>query len=252
MASQPTGWTYQRGASVRRSGVTSPFSETSSGTFGVDGRAFRGSMWGSGYGEVMEAVDSLSPPGSRIEGLEPMHVKAEAARRRGLTVIEDYLHRSHDKVQVVSFIDVFSHIPDFRSFLEDVKAVLKPGGEIFMETGNLSDLTDRQEFPDELGVPDHLVFAGEAHLRGFLREAGFEVVRLERRRIDGCIHTAKGVVKRILGRPGQLRLPYTSEYRQLLVRARLEENQRPRAIILLWHRQCPHVREARPRGNSGN
>lgn len=90
-----------------------------------------------------------------------------------------------------------------------------------METGNLADLHCREEFPGELGVPDHLVFAGESHLHGFLREAGFEIIRLERVRIDGVVHVAKSVVKKLLGRPEHLRFPYTSGYRQLLVRARL-------------------------------
>jgi SAM-dependent methyltransferase len=175
---------------------------------------------GSGYGEVLEAVSALAPAGSRIEGLEPMHPKAEAARSRGLTVVEGYLHTSHPRVQFISFVDVFSHIPDFRAFLEDVRAVLEPGGEIFLQTGNLADLKRREEFPGELGVPDHLVFAGETHLRGFLREAGFDVIRLDCARVDTIPYFAKSVAKKLLGRPEHLRLPYTSRYRELMVRAR--------------------------------
>ena len=49
-----------------------------------------------------------------------------------------------------------------------------------METGNLADLDRREDFPGELGLPDHLTFAGEAHLLGFLERAGFELVRIER------------------------------------------------------------------------
>jgi 2-polyprenyl-3-methyl-5-hydroxy-6-metoxy-1,4-benzoquinol methylase len=176
---------------------------------------------GAGYGELLEAVSRLAPAGSRIEGLEPMRPKATAARARGLLVTEDYLRPTHAQVQFVSFVDVFSHLPDFRAFLADVRSVLLPGGEIFMETGNLADAEDRNEFADELGVPDHLVFAGERHLRGYLAEAGFEVVRVERHRVDGMVNTAKCMVKAMIGRPTQLRIPYTSRYRQLLIRARL-------------------------------
>lgn len=175
---------------------------------------------GAGYGELLEAVSKLAPPGSRLEGLEPMRPKALAARQRGLTVIEDYLRPTHPKVQVISFVDVFSHVPDFRAFLADVRAVLEPGGEIFMETGNLADMEDRRQFPDELGVPDHLVFAGEEQLRGYLEDAGFEIAGVVRHRIDGAVNFAKIIVKKILGRPAHLRLPYTSRYRQLLIRAR--------------------------------
>ena len=79
------------------------------------------------------------------------------------------------------------------------------------------------EFPGELGLPDHLVFAGEKQLQGFLTQAGFEVLRVERQRIDGVVNLAKNVVKKLLGRPAALGVPYTSKYRSLLVRARLRE-----------------------------
>jgi SAM-dependent methyltransferase len=176
---------------------------------------------GAGYGEVLEAVTALAPAGSQVEGVEPMKPKADVAREIGFTITEDYLRPEHPKVDIISVVDVFSHIPSFSRFLADVCTVLKPGGELFVETGNLADLDQRGEFPGELGLPDHLVFAGEKQLLGYLRQAGFDVVRIERRRIDGVVNLAKNVVKALIGRPAVVRLPYTSEYRQLLVRARL-------------------------------
>jgi SAM-dependent methyltransferase len=176
---------------------------------------------GAGYGEVLEAVTVLAPPGSRIAGMEPMAPKARAARERGLTIHEDYLRPGQDKVQVISVVDVYSHIPNFDAFLADVRAVLQPGGELYVETGNLADLQRRDDFPGELGLPDHLVFAGEKHLLGHLNRAGFDVVRIRRVRVDGLVNLAKNLVKKLIGRPAGLGLPYTSKYRQLQVRARL-------------------------------
>lgn len=176
---------------------------------------------GAGYGEVLEAVTALAPAGSHVEGLEPMRSKADAARQSGFTITEDYLRPEHPKVDIISVVDVFSHIPSFSAFLADVRSVLRPGGELFVETGNLADLGRRDEFPGELGLPDHLVFAGEKQLLGYLDRAGFQTVRIERRQVDGVVNLAKNVVKTLLGRPGAVRLPYTSKYRQLLVRARL-------------------------------
>ena len=176
---------------------------------------------GAGYGEVLEAVRSLAPAGSHFEGLEPMKFKADQARARGLTMTEDYLRPDHPKVDIISVVDVFSHIPSFSRFLGDVRSVLLPGGELFVETGNLADLNRRDEFPGELGLPDHLVFAGENHLRGFLEQGGFDILRVESRRIDDAANLAKNVVKKLIGRPVLLSLPYTSRYRSLLVRARL-------------------------------
>lgn len=176
---------------------------------------------GSGYGEIIEAVARLAPKGSTIEGVEPMKPKADAARERGLTVTNDYLRRDHVKVDIASSIDVFSHIPDYRSFLQDVVAVLKPGGEFLLETGNLADVDERSQFPFELGVPDHLTFAGRKHIEGLLNEAGFDVIKIHERRVDDLVGSAKNAIKILIGRPGVLSVPYQSKYRQLVIRARL-------------------------------
>jgi 2-polyprenyl-3-methyl-5-hydroxy-6-metoxy-1,4-benzoquinol methylase len=176
---------------------------------------------GAGFGEVVEAVTRVAPTGSRVEGVEPMHPKAADARSRGLKVIEGYLSPNHPKVDFVSSIDVFSHVPDYHSFLQDIRAVLNPGGEFFLETGNLADVERRADFPNELGVPDHLVFAGAEHIRGYLDQAGFDVVSIREERFDDWMNTVKSVVKKVIGREAVVAMPYTSPYRQLLVRARL-------------------------------
>lgn len=176
---------------------------------------------GAGYGEFIEAISSLAPKGSKVVGLEPMSPKAAAARNRGLNIREAYLSEVKEKYQFVSLINVFSHIPDFRTFLNDIKGVLVSDGEILIETGNAADLTSRQEVPSELALPDHLVFAGEQHITGFLQNAGFQVISVNRRRKDGLLTFAKNIVKKLLGRTVTIRLPYTSNYRTLIVRAKL-------------------------------
>ena len=176
---------------------------------------------GAGYGEIMQAVSKIAPEGSNIRGLEPMQPKAAYAKAQGLDVTQEYLASHHGPVDVVSLVDVFSHVQDFSSMLRDIANVLKPGGSLFMETGNLADLSLREEFPGELGLPDHLVFAGEQHLKGFLERAGFQITHLESVRIDGLVYFMKGLVKRALGRPFVLSAPYTSKYRQLLIKATL-------------------------------
>lgn len=176
---------------------------------------------GAGYGEVVEAVGRLAPSGSTVEGVEPMVAKAKDAAARGLTMTNDYLRRDHAKVDIVSSIDVFSHIPDYRSFVDDVRSVLKPHGEFVIETGNVADLNRRDQFPFELGLPDHLAFAGKRHITAMLEQAGFEIVAITERRVDDLVNLAKSLVKLTIGRPAVLGIPYRSQYRQLIVRARL-------------------------------
>lgn len=176
---------------------------------------------GSGYGETLEAVSALVPPGSTVMGVEPMNHKAEIARKSGLKIVNSYLEPGQFKADVVSAVDIFSHIPDFHSFLHVVATNLAPGGEVFIESGNLADLRSRNEFPGELGLPDHLVFAGENQLARYLNDAGFDIVDIKRERIDGIENLLKNLVKKIIGRPSLLGIPYTSKYRQIRFRARL-------------------------------
>ena len=178
---------------------------------------------GSGYGEIVEAVTELASSSSAVIGVEPMKYKAEYASLHGLKIVNNYLQPEQFKADVISAIDIFSHIPDFHSFLATVASNLRGGGEVFLETGNLADLAVRSEFSGELGLPDHLVFASEKNLLRYLNHADFDVVDVKRQRVDTFEDLFKNAIKIILGRPFVLRWPYTSRYRQIRIRARLRK-----------------------------
>lgn len=175
---------------------------------------------GCGYGELLEAVSVVLPEGSLSLGFEPMTHKAMQARARGLTVVNEYLQSNGYSADVISMMDIFSHVPDFRSLLRVASSNLKINGYLVLETGNLADLNYRDECPGELGLPDHLAFAGEAHIHRLLSETGFEIESLVRIRIDGVLETLKNIAKVALGRPARIRLPYASRYRTMVVTAR--------------------------------
>ena len=176
---------------------------------------------GAGYGEFIEAVGAMAPRGSYILGIEPMHPKVIEAQKRGLNVKEMYLANVNESYDIVSLISVFSHLPNINSFLNEVKQLLKQGGELFLETGNIADLENSREVPTELDLPDHLIFAGEKQIELWLSNAGFEIISIKRLRKDTLFNFLKNIVKKIMGRKVTLALPYTSAYRSILVRARL-------------------------------
>jgi hypothetical protein len=185
------------------------------------GRPVRWLDVGAGFGEVVEAVSGLAPPGSVVEGIEPMGPKARAAQDAGIPVREGYLHPGQaEPYEFISLIHVFSHLPDFRPMMFAMRDSLTKSGELYLETGNIADLRDASEVPTELDLPDHLVFAGESHMRGYLEEAGFDVVAIERGRSDTWLNLAKGIVKRAMGRQVAFVLPGTSRYRALRIRAK--------------------------------
>jgi SAM-dependent methyltransferase len=176
---------------------------------------------GAGFGELLESLRTVVPAGSTCEGIEPMIPKAEDCRRRGLAVRTCYLSDVRERFDVVSIIDVFSHVPDFGAFLGEIKGVLKPNGEVFIKTGNGADIGPRSRLPDSLTLPDHLVFGGQKHVRRFLDEAGFDIVSLRAVRMDGFRHSVRNLAKKLVGKPVCLGLPYTSPARVLYIRARL-------------------------------
>ncbi|MBM4111063.1 MAG: class I SAM-dependent methyltransferase [Phycisphaerae bacterium] len=196
--------------------VSSMFPEFSRG-----GRPVRWLDVGAGFGELLESLQAVVPSGSVCEGIEPMIPKAEDCRRRGLAVRTCYLADVRERYDVVSIIDVFSHVPDFGAFLSEIKGVLNPQGEVFIKTGNGADIGPRSQLPDPLTLPDHLVFGGRDHLKRFLDEAGFDIVSVSAHRMDGLRHTIRNMVKKLVGKPVCLGLPYTSPARVLYIRARL-------------------------------
>jgi len=176
---------------------------------------------GSGYGEFMESLLKLLPSNSIVEGVEPMYHKAKFAKKRGLIIHHGYLNSVKEKYEILSILDVFSHVPDFNKFLEDVKDVLIPNGEILMKTGNGADIGDRKNFPGPLTLPDHLVFAGQKQIISFLEKAGFSVITIQSERVDNFWYSIKNTIKWCLGRPVKLSFPYTSPSRTFWIRAKL-------------------------------
>jgi 2-polyprenyl-3-methyl-5-hydroxy-6-metoxy-1,4-benzoquinol methylase len=187
------------------------------------GRPVRWVDVGSGHGEFIEALGGVLPAGSEITGVEPMTYKADTARSRGLSVVNGYLTEGMFQADIISNIDVFSHIPDYRSFLRTVASNLKPGGQLLIETGNLADVENRNDVPFELGLPDHLVFAGRKSMEMYLESAGFQIAEVVALRADTIGQMLKNFIKLAIGRTSRVGIPYTSDYRQLIIRAKLVE-----------------------------
>ena len=174
----------------------------------------------------------MLPAGSQVMGIEPMAPKVAEAQARGLPVYQADLAQSSGGFDVISLVNVFSHVPDFRDFLGRLRPLLSENGELFIETGNGGDLQSMQDYPDLLYLPDHLVFAGEAHLRDYLAQSGFSVVSTAAFRVDTAAQFGKNLIKAALGRRTKLTLPYRSPFRRLLLRAKVADVPVHRAS---WH-----------------
>jgi SAM-dependent methyltransferase len=141
-----------------------------------------GARWldiGCGFGEFLEALALESGGRLELAGSEPNERKAAAARARGLDVTFRDLSREQPGYGFVSLLNVFSHVPDPPELLRQLRGLLRPRGELLLQTGNWAEL-ERSTIPDRLHLPDHLSFGSEAILRRVLADAGFSVERVLR------------------------------------------------------------------------
>ena len=134
---------------------------------------------GCGHGELLVALRKLCGNNVNARGIEPNRFKIAAARLRGLNV--DYFDlASHDKrYDIISLLNVYSHLPNAREFLCLVKQRLMPGGEILLETGDTANFPADQH-PRPFLMPDHLSFTSAEVLSSLLKDVGFEITSINK------------------------------------------------------------------------
>jgi SAM-dependent methyltransferase len=134
---------------------------------------------GCGHGEFMQAVLNYSAGGVTVTGTDPNSGKQQSARQRGLNV-EFFDLETHEKTyDMISLLNVYSHLPDPEAFLLSLKNLLKPGGELLLETGDTADLSAQDHYRP-FYLPDHLSFASESIVVGILERLGFEIISINK------------------------------------------------------------------------
>jgi 2-polyprenyl-3-methyl-5-hydroxy-6-metoxy-1,4-benzoquinol methylase len=114
---------------------------------------------------------------------------------------------------VVYLRNVISHLAYPRQELQTLAQLLRPGGHLMLETGNVAELTP--EVAGELELPDHLYHFSEANLRVLLADAGVQCVSTHRYALLGelpSVRRARALLSR--GKPERERAapaPVTDE-----------------------------------------
>lgn len=86
---------------------------------------------GCGHGEFLESVDQVSEGSIELSGSEPNVTKQKSARSRGLNVDFFDLDSHDSKYDMVSLLNVYSHLADPNKFIASLKKVVAPGGGDF-------------------------------------------------------------------------------------------------------------------------
>jgi len=135
---------------------------------------------GCGTGRLLELLGG--DPALRRTGIELNAARAAAARRHaGCEIhkvpVEEFT--SPQKFDVITMINVLSHIPTFDGLFGAIRRLLQPQGKVILKVGELESNVRRGDLFD-WGIPDHLHFPGMRTIDFAARRYGFKVVRHDR------------------------------------------------------------------------
>lgn len=134
---------------------------------------------GCGFGEFLLALKQYSEGKIEVVGVEPNVKKQAVAREKGIDVRFFDLDGHDGQYDVISALNVFSHLPQPIDSFRSWSRLLKPDGEFFLETGDTAGL-ERSAHPRPYYLPDHLSFASEAILASILERLDFDIVAIHK------------------------------------------------------------------------
>lgn len=128
-----------------------------------------------------------------VVGLDPDPKAVANAVGKGLAVFQggiEYFDGKRELFDVVTLNHVIEHVYEPVKVLESCNALLKRGGQLWLETPNIESIghaTFRQNWRG-LETPRHLVLFNRSSLRQCVINAGFRTVR-DRARPNPCVRT---------------------------------------------------------------
>jgi 2-polyprenyl-3-methyl-5-hydroxy-6-metoxy-1,4-benzoquinol methylase len=145
---------------------------------------------GSSFGMFMRI---LKADGYKAVGVEPSRSAAAKCIDDGLEVhcgvLED-IHFPQDNFDVITLYEVIEHVLAPRLLLQECFRTLKPGGMVFITTGNTDSwsvkfLRGRWDyFSMEDGGQGHISFFNPRSIRKLALDIGFKVISVESRRVS--------------------------------------------------------------------
>lgn len=134
---------------------------------------------GCGHGEFIEAVREYTDGRIDVRGSEPNVNKQASAAKRGLDIRFIDIDSHANQYDFVSLLNVYSHLPNPKTFIQSLKQVMKPGAEFLLQTGDVADFSAKRILKP-LCLPDHMSFTSESILCDMLSKVGFSIVSVHK------------------------------------------------------------------------
>ena len=179
---------------------------------------------GCGHGEFLFALKKYSNGRFIIKGVEPNIDKQNSAKSKNLDVGNFDLDNHNHKYDIISFLNVYSHLPDPPKTLASWKNLLKPEGLLFMETGDIAPY-EETGIPKPYNLPDHLSFASEKIVVDILQDCGFEVLQVKKYPLIDLdfINLTKQIVKAFLpNKTSHIRRFFNNKNSDMFIKAKLK------------------------------
>jgi 2-polyprenyl-3-methyl-5-hydroxy-6-metoxy-1,4-benzoquinol methylase len=154
-------------------------------------------------------LQKLQENGFECYGVEPSPLAAGFAKNKlNLQVENAFLNESsfyNIKFDVVVMIDVVEHISNMQLFMEQVTSVIKPGGLLFIGTGNIDSFNAHLAGPDwgYFVSWEHVSFFNVKSIRTLLSRFNFKEIdiqktSLQHKPINNSVQFVKNLVKKVV------------------------------------------------------
>lgn len=135
-------------------------------------------------------LERLKEQGCNVVGVDPSPVAAEAGRRKGIEIIQEFFPPRSLPVRpdLIFQVDVLEHIEAPVPFLAAQADALSPDGLIVVNVPDCSESLRRGDI--SMALHQHVNMFDNASLETTLRAAGLEVVKLERSKYGSALFCA--------------------------------------------------------------
>jgi SAM-dependent methyltransferase len=135
---------------------------------------------GCGAGHLLERLGAL-PHLFRV-GIELNAARAKVARRvAGCEIFQTPIEvfSSEEKFDVITVINVLSHIPAFDTLFDTIRSLLRDNGKLILKVGEMPHDVRKGDIW-AWGIPDHLHFLGFDTLSFISHKYGFKISKHQR------------------------------------------------------------------------